>query len=276
MLTYTTGEIHTYVKQYMRTEWIPWMLSIRIHNEPIFYGSCRRSLRLWVEWMTSLMEDVSFWAPVKQCGQNGDTALHLAVRHRQWEWSEWLVQHGVSPTIKNNAGETALSLAMPYHQCLSYLTVKHRDKNWFDALHHALIVGRKDATCCVALIDMGADVNQPELYDAPVDALAVFAKHGMDMNLSPLPEKIPKESLKLMYAHGHVPRDWKQVVDIIQDETWLRTLFHIHVQESSNAPDKYIRNILACQAVTPETRALQRRFMNLQNSGAQCQEDVAE
>ena len=29
-----------------------------------------------------------------------------------------------------------------------------------------------------------------------------------------------------MYAHGHVPRDWKQVVDIIQDETWLAIISH--------------------------------------------------
>tara|TARA_B100000683_G_scaffold160265_1_gene154584 strand:- start:30 stop:1109 length:1080 start_codon:yes stop_codon:yes gene_type:complete len=276
VLTHTTGDIHPYIKQHMRTEWIPWILSVHINREPIFYGACRRSLRLWVEWMTALMEDVSFWRPLKQRGSNGDTALHLAVRHRQWEWSEWLVKHGVSPTIKNKAGETALSLAMPFHQCLSYLEIKHRNKEWFDALHHALVVGREDATWCVALIDMGADVNQVELYDAPVDSLAVFAKHGMDMNLGPLPQDITRESLQLMYAHGHVPRDWKQVVDSIRDETWMRTLFSIHAEESSNAPDNFIRNVLACQAVSSETRALQRRFTRLQNSGAQCDEDIVE
>lgn len=276
VMTSATGDIHTHVKQYMRTEWIPWVLSARVNEEPVFYGACRRSLRLWVEWMTALMEDVSFWAPLQQRGSNGDTALHLAVRHRQWEWSAWLVKHGVSPTTKNNSGDTALSLAMPYHQCLSYLQVQTRNSDWFNALHHALVAGRTDATWCVALLDMGADVNQVELYDAPVDSLAVFAKHGMDMNLGPLPASITVESLQLMYAHGHVPRDWKQVLYAVSEDSWMRTLYSVHVEKSTDVPETLISNVIACQAVTPETQALQRRFIRLQSAGAQCQEDIVE
>ena len=78
-------------------------------------------------------------------------------------------------------------LAAPHHLRLD-MFYTGESSEWYNALHDALVVGKHDASWCVALIDRGADVNQLELYDAPIDCLIVLAVHGMDMNLSPLPK----------------------------------------------------------------------------------------
>lgn len=260
VLTMATGDVHHYLVTYMRLAWTPWILSFRVQEEPVFVLACKRSLKAAVEWMTDAMCNALCWAPCRQTLRNGDSALHMAVRRRQWDWATWLLDHGVSPYTKNKSGESPTMLVAPHHEQIDLFCVK-RDSDWFAALHDALVAGRHDATWCVALLDRGADVNQWALYDSPVDSLVVFAKHGMDMNLGPLPERRTADQLKIFYLYGRRPVHWQYVIAAFPEVEWIQFLHSFYNDKEFNVPDVYRSHVHSRQAITKTTREIRRRLL---------------
>jgi hypothetical protein len=259
-LTILTGDVHVYLENYMRLEWVPFVLSIRLQKEPVFVLACQRSLKAVVEWMTEVMREACFWAACRQTLQNGESALHMAVRRKQWDWTKWLLDHGVSPYTKNTDGASPIMLVAPYHEKLDLFYQRH-DLEWFNALHDALVAGRHDATWCVALLDRGADVNQLALYDSPVDSLVVFAKHGMDMNLGPLPSRRTADQLKIFYMYGRRPTDWQHVIAAFPEMDWVRCLHAFFHGMTSEMPEPYRAHVQSRQAITKTTRYILRRLL---------------
>mgnify|MGYP005624249193 FL=1 len=256
VLTCQTGDVHAYVRKYTRPEWVGWLFSARVDSRPAFALACERSLKGVVQWMSEVMNDTKEWSPCAIPNAQGDTPLHFAVRRRQWDWAKWLIARGVSPYVENHLGQTPVMIASPHHEHMDIFDVP-RDAAWFDAIHQALVFGRHDASWCVAMLDKGADVNQAALYDAPVDCLVVFAKHGMDMNLGPLPADTTPEKLKLFYVYGREPQRWDLVMDAFDDFTWIRSLHRFFKHDSTNVPDVYKDNVRTRQCVTKETRRIQ-------------------
>ena len=260
VMSCTSGRVHQYLKQYIRIEWVPWLFSARVDSEPVFVLSCRRSLKTLVEWMADVMEEASDWSPCKASNSKGDTALHIAVRRRQWDWAKWLLTHGISPYEKNHAGETPMMLAAPHHEKLNMFCLE-RDEHWYKSLHDALVAGRHDATWCVALLDLGADVNQLALYDAPVDSLIVLAKHGMDMNLGPLPPKRTLDELKVFYVYGRQPTHWDNVIASFDDWHWVNSLCGFFSGALVALPEEYKDNLRSRQCITEITKSIMDRLI---------------
>lgn len=259
--TMQTGTIHEYLKHFMHAKWVPQVFALHIQGEPMFVHACRRSLKAVVEWMIDIMNETSFWSPIHQKDAGGNNALHIAIRRRQWEWAEWLFQHGVSAYEKNTSQMTPLMLIAPYSECLPAFC-RQKNAQWYSALHEALVAGRDDATWCVALIDMGADLNQPELYDSPVDSLIVFAKHGMDMNLGPVPRHITHAQLKILYMYGRKPERWNDVLSVFEEDEWVRCLHLFFERHSTSVLDLFIYNIQTRRAISPITIRMQRALEN--------------
>lgn len=255
VMTCASGEIHSYLKHYIRKEWASWLFTARVDNEPVFVLACRRSLKKFVEWMADIMEDISDWKACTEPDDNGNTALHIALQRHQWDWAKWLFSKGSSPYIKNKDGKTPIMLSAPHHEKIDLFCQK-KDTHWFNALHEALVHGRNDATWCVALLDRGADVNQIELYDAPLESLIVFAKHGMDMNLGELPEGATPDQLKVFYVYGHQPRQWESVISTFEDYSWVNFLHAFFILGQSSPPEEYKVNVLARQCVTEQTKQI--------------------
>ena len=164
------------------------------------------------------------------------------------------MEHGSLPLLKNKEGKTPLMLAAPHYQ---YLTVfKQHSLEWFDALHEALVDGKKHPAWCQALGAEGAEFNHPELYDSPTDSLLVFAYVGMDMNM-PFEGPLSDDQLRIMYTHGKMASNFDRVLAIFQDDTWVR-LLHNAVHACDNIKDKeYIEKISTRRAVTNSTYRLQ-------------------
>jgi hypothetical protein len=259
VMTCQTGEVHPYMQKYMRVEWTKWIFSARVESSPAFVLACERSLKGVVEWMAEVMNDAKEWSPCLLPNARGDTALHFAVKRRQWDWAKWLIARGASPYIENHSGENAIMLTAPHHEHMNVFDVP-KDTSWFHALHKALVHGCYDASWCVAMLDQGADVNQVELYDAPIDSLVVFAKHGMDMNLGPLPEDTSAEKLHLFFMYGRKPERWQRVLDAFEEFSWIRTLHNFFNHGSVDMPEIYKENIMARQCITEETRYIQHKL----------------
>lgn len=252
VMSCANGELHCCLKDHMRPEWTSWVLQARVNNEPAFVLACRRSLKQIVEWMAHTMQEANEWSACTLQNDRGDSALHIAVRRRQWDWAKWLLSHGASPYTKNKLGCSAIMLCAPHHEKLD-LFCAQKDIEWYSAMHDALVYGRKDSSWCVALIDQGADVNQIELYDAPLDSLIVLAKNGMDMNLGPLPANRTPDQLKVFFVYGRQPREWKHLIDAFEDMTWIRTLRAFFKSEHTILPDEYIHHVLDRQCITKHT-----------------------
>lgn len=255
----TTGQVHPYLNTYMCEKWIPWVLKLYIHDEPMFVYACRHSMKSFVAWMISIMKQKSFWEPCSMVGKNGDTVLHIAVRRRQWDWAKWLLSHEGLPYQKNEQGFSPIMLAAPHHLRLD-MFYTGESSEWYNALHDALVVGKHDASWCVALIDRGADVNQLELYDAPIDCLIVLAVHGMDMNLGPLPKNLSDEQRKLFYLYGRQPEAWDYVIGAFKDAKWLYFLHDFFEGKETEIPDIYTENVSRRQCVTKKTRDIIHRL----------------
>lgn len=259
-MTCATGNINTYLRSHVRLEWVPWLLSVRISEEPIFVMACRRSLKCFVEWMVDIMQESSCWEACRQQNASGDTPLHIAVRRRQWDWAKWLIGHGAIPYKKNNDGDTPMSLAVPYHEKIDIFD-NHRNSLWYDALHEALVAGRQDPTWCVALIDQGADFNQHALYDVPLDSLVVLAKHGMDMNLGPLPPNRSPEQLQIFYLYGRRPTHWQYVISAFTDTDWIRFLHDFYHEKEVELPELFKENIMNVRSITNETLKIKQKLL---------------
>lgn len=260
----TTGEVHTHLLTYQDEPWLPKLFSVRIHNEPIFVSACRRQLREFAGWMLDVMGDTNDYTALAAADADGNTTLHFSVMRQQWEWSKWLIDKGCSPLQPNVHGKTPLMCAAPHREQLCLF--KKDGAEWFHALHNALVDGREHAEWCNALIEEGADVNQLALYDSPEASLTVFAKHGMDMNLGPVPEHVSASQFNILLMHGHEPVLWSKVIESVEDDVWLRLLHQIHFigQVPANKDyEKYctfVANIKKCQAIADKTYTLQKKI----------------
>lgn len=221
VLSCITGELHEHLTRYTRHEWVPWLLKANIDGSPAFLTACNRSLKEVATWMVGAMNECGNFEPLQVTTEDGDTALHIAIRKEQWEWAVWLVDKGVSPYQKNNQQQSPIMLVAP-HRGKIELFKGNSPQEWHDALHDALVYGKHHPNWCETLIHLGADVNQPELYDATLESLQLCANYGMNMNLAPLPATLSLEQRRVFYLNGHVPQRWDWVLETFQDETPLK------------------------------------------------------
>tara|TARA_B110001450_G_scaffold36530_1_gene32319 strand:- start:2150 stop:3211 length:1062 start_codon:yes stop_codon:yes gene_type:complete len=253
-VTMATGVVHPYLKQHVRTEWAIRLLSIKIHESPAFVFACRQKYHAVVIWMIEVMNQMENYSPILQVDCDGNTPLHIAIKNKKWEWAKRLMEHGSLPFLKNHKGQTPVMLTAPHFE---YLTIfKQHSLEWFEALHEALVHGKKHPAWCQTLIDEGADFNQPELYDSPIESLLIFAHAGMDMNMS-FDGELIDDQLKIMYAHGKIPTDFGRVLSVFQDDTWVRLLHNlVHGQHIED--EEYIQRIVTRRVVTKSTSRLQQ------------------
>ena len=111
-----------------------------------------------------------------------------------------------------------------------------------------------------ALIVAGADVNQPELYNSPLDSLLVFAKCGIDMNL-PTCETFNSEQYRIMFLYGKIPTNWNNVLNAFSENDWVRMLHDISINFNNvNITQEYRDNIKSRKAITDSTLNLQYKL----------------
>ena len=255
VLTCTTGKLHSYLSTYCQSDWVIDLFHLNFHGNPIFVYACQKNFEALIIWMVEIMNDLKDYSPLHQLDENGDSPLHLAVRYKKWDWALRLIEHGCSPSIKNNAGKTPIMLAAPHTERVCVLFTR-ASIEWYNALHEALVDGREHAMWCFKLIEMGADVNQPELYDSPVDTLVILAQSGMDMNLGST-VKLSAEQNRILFLNGKVPDDWSQVLDSFEENEWIRMFFNLHCDRTTQVPEEYKQNVLNCRAVTTRSVDLQ-------------------
>lgn len=252
VLSCITGELHSNLTRYARREWVPWILKANISGEPAFLYVCKRSLKDVATWMIGAMDECKNFEPLQIITKDGDTALHIAIRKKQWEWATWLVDNGVSPYQKNNKNETPIMLCAPHFEKIQLFKVG-KTGDWFNALHDALVYGKMHIKWCESLLDMGADFNQPELYDAPLETLKMLAEQGMDMNLGPLPDNLSPEQRRVFYLYGHVPEKWQHVIDSFRDAApaWPLLLYKFHFEK--RVPERMKPMIESRRAISLKT-----------------------
>jgi len=257
-ITVVTGKIHPYVIQYTNMEWAHLLLQIRIGGEPIFVYACQQNIQILIQWMNEIMNKIQYFKPLLQRDKQGNTPIHFAVKRRQWKWTQRLIDKGGYSFEKNEDGKSPLMLAAPHHEHLAMFN--KNNKEWFDALHDALIDGKKHAMWCYALIVAGADVNQPELYNSPLDSLLVFAKCGIDMNL-PTCETFNSEQYRIMFLYGKIPTNWNNVLNAFSENDWVRMLHDISINFNNvNITQEYRDNIKSRKAITDSTLNLQYKL----------------
>ena len=260
VITCVTGKLHTYLKHNTRTEWAHLFIQLKIHKQPIFVYACQQNIQTLMQWMIEVMNDIRNFEPLTQQDIYGNTPLHYAVIRKQWKWTQRLVNKNCSPFVKNNKGKTPLMLAAPHHERLEIF--KQNNKQWFDALHEALVDGKKDAMWCYTLINEGADFNQPELYNSPCDSLLIFARSGMDMNL-PSNETFSIEQYRLMFLYGRKPNKWNNVLNAFSENEWVRMLHDISVEfNDGKITQEYKDNLESRRAITDTTIKLQTFITN--------------
>ena len=259
-ITCVTGELHTYLKQYTRTDWVHLFIHIKIHKQPIFVYACQQNIQTLMQWMIEVMNDIRNFEPLIQQDIYGNTPLHYAVMRKQWKWTQRLVDKNCSPFVKNNKGKTPLMLTAPHQEHLEIF--KKHNKQWFDALHEALVDGKEDAMWCYALINEGADCNQPELYNSPCDSLLIFARSGMDMNL-PTDETFSIEQYRLMFLYGRKPIKWNNVLNAFSENEWVRMLHDISIGfDDVQMTQEYKDNLKSRRAIIDTTIKLQKFITN--------------
>jgi hypothetical protein len=251
-----TGTIHPYLETHAKKEWYPIFHTMKFKSNYMFMHICKHSLN---ELASHFIEksDTYDWLN-SSLVENNDTALHLAIRHRHWTWAEWLLDKGVSPFIKNNQNETPISLTAPRHDMLN-IFCKTPTVEWYGALHDALVIHRQDTLWCTSLIGRGADVNQIELYDSPVESLLVFAKHGMDMNLGPLPDNLTREQLRVFFMYGRQPMVWKNVIRAFSGDKLLMFIDVFHNGKRVE-DEEYRQNVCSRHAISEKSRQLMQLY----------------
>jgi hypothetical protein len=247
-----TGTVHPYLESCAQNEWYSTFRKMKIKSNYIFMHICKHSFN---ELASHFIGKSQTFEWLNTCmAKNGDTALHMAIRNRQWEWGKWLLEKGLSPFLKNNAGETAVSLTAPHNERLQMFS--QRDSiEWFNTLHDALVMHREDTSWCFALIEMGADVNQIELYDSPLESLLVFAKSGMDMNLGPLPDMLTEEQLRLFFMYGRQPTSWKHVIRAFPDKK-IQLFINVFHNKIRVDDVEYIENVCSRRAISQKSKDL--------------------
>lgn len=259
-ITCVTGKLHTYLEQYTKTEWIHLFIQVKFHKQSIFVYACQQNIQSLMQWMIEIMNDIRNFQPLIQQDIYGNTPLHYAVIRKQWKWAQRLVDKNCSPFVKNNKGKTPLMLTAPHHEHLQIF--KQNNKQWFDALHETLVDGKEHAMWCYALINEGADFNQPELYNSPCDSLLIFARSGMDMNL-PTNETFSIEQYRLMFLHGKKPIQWNNVLNAFSENEWVRMLHDISIEfDGAEITQEYKDNLKSRRAIIDTTIKLQKIITN--------------
>lgn len=252
-----TGELHANLAD-IPPGWFCCLFRVRVFGEPAFTLACRREMHAIVSWMVEKCPlPLVLGCPLR----DGDTALHMAIRRRQWEWAKWLVTAECCRHSKNERGETPLSLMAPHGKYVHLL--REPSVEWFNCLHDSLLVCT-DATWAGILLDEGADPNQPELYARPIGVLETLARCGMDMNLSPLPSGLTLAHWRIMYVHGRVPRDWSRVLRVFEREglaDWVGFLHRFSSEEPLTwIPPEYKSYLEKRRCITPETETYVKRI----------------
>lgn len=225
--TCTSGTLTPHLTNFIDNAWLPWLLKANICHEPAFLYICQRSLKTVAQFLLDEIETGGHNVCLSYTNAQGETALHIAVRKRQWQWAKTLIAKRQSPYQKNNKGESPLMLVAPFHDKLEDFKVEPLS-DWYNELHDTLAYGRQSPEFCLKCIELGADFNQVVLYDSPTESLQIFAEAGLDMNLGPLPE-LSAEQRRIIYMHGRRPDDWKLVLDAFQEsEKWPGKLFALH------------------------------------------------
>lgn len=259
-ITLATGVIHQSLVQNIRNEWVIEMLHIPWNGSPAFVFACQQHMQTVMAWMISIMNKLNVYTPLHQIDSRGNTPLHFAVVQKKWDWVTQLIEHGCSPYIKNDLGKTPIMLTAPYYNKLKIF--KAESKEWFDALHETIVDGKEHAMWCHALLDAGADVNQSELYNSPVDSLIIFAQSGMDMNL-PGTLSLTVEQNRILFMYGKIPTDWDEILYAFQENDWIRMLHAFFNGKITQIPEEYRKNVLSRQCVTNKTFVIQSKIQNM-------------
>jgi len=257
-ITMATGVVHPYLQEHTRANWVLRLFNIKIHHSPVFVFACRQQYQTVVLWMVDIMNDLKDYAPIHQVDCDGNSPLHIAVLHRRWEWAKQLVEHGCSPFVKNMAGKTPIMLAAPYYEHLTMF--KSDNVEWFDALHEALVDGKKNAMWCQSLIDVGADFNQSELYDSPLDTLLVLAHAGMDMNMR-FDGVFSTEQNRVMYMYGKIDNNFDAILTAFEEDDWVRMLHQISRGDYLSIFPEYRKLVSSRRAITKMTLQLQEKLL---------------
>ena len=245
----------------IRPEWSSRVWSLHIQGEPIFVLCCKKSLKKMAGFICKHLGPNPL-DTLEQSDHRGDTALHIAVRRRQWEWANWLIGQGCDAHRKNAPGESPFLLASPFSDKFNMFKINDKQK-WYDALHEGLKCGRADTRWVLAMLDHGADVNQTILYDSPPDCLLIFAQYGLDMNLGPLPVNLTPDHYRTLYLHGRIPTDWSTVLDAFHEHEWVRFLRDFHTGQDCQVPDEFANNVSRRKAISDETIQVLKRIKEL-------------
>lgn len=258
-LSCSTGIIDNQLQTYLKSEWVSKIFRIRLHGEPVFPLICKRQMHVLATWMVDWLSNCDEkLLVINSCLQNGDSALHMAMRNRHWEWATWLIASGCDKYSKNKAGESPLRLMAPHEEHVHLL--REKTTEWYNNIHDAIGI---TSSWTQRLIDEGADINQPELYSLPVDILIVLAKNGMDMNLNPLPADLTDFHYRILYGYGRVPKDWKRVLHVFDDMDFVKSLFDFFENDSTKLLMKDYKQILNNRrAIAPQTIAYAKRIQN--------------
>ena len=255
----STGIVNNHLQTYLKSQWISKIFRIRINGEPVFPLICQRQMHILATWMVDWLSNCDEKAfVINDCLQNGDSALHMAIRNRHWDWATWLIASGCNKYSKNKADESPLLLMAPHEEHVHLLRGETLD--WYNNLHDAFGV---NSSWTQRLIDEGADINQPKLYGLPVDILFVLAKNGMDMNLNPLPPNLSDFHFRILYGYGRVPDDWKRVLHAFDDINFVKGLFQFFENDSDKLlMDEYKENLKDRRSIMPKTIAYAKRIQN--------------
>jgi len=259
-VTMATGVVHPYLTQHVRSDWAIRFFDIKIHNSPAFVYACKQRYQSVIVWMIDIMNDLKNYTPIYQLDCDDNSPLHIAIMYRKWEWAERLIEHGCSPYAKNAAGKTPLMLAAPYYEHLHILKTNTLD--WFEALHDALVDGKKHAAWCQTLIDAGADFNQPGLYNSPLDTLIVLAHAGIDMNMS-FDDKLTAEQYRIMYVYGKLDDNLKAILSAFEEDDWVRMLYKLYNKQEVPIVDEFAKNVASRRAITKITKRLQQTLIKI-------------
>ncbi|EAX98933.1 hypothetical protein TVAG_242980 [Trichomonas vaginalis G3] len=132
-------------------------------------------------------------ANINEKDKNGETALHIAVRHNSKEAAELLISHGANINEKDEYGETALHIAARHNSKeIAKLLISHganineKDKYGKIALHIAAMFNSKEAA--ELLISHGANINEKDKYGETALRIAAIGNS--------------KETTELLISHG--------------------------------------------------------------------------
>lgn len=256
-VTCTTGKIDQCFEQYVRSEWIPWFLQASILNEPAFLYVCKRSLTDVAQFILNLIEVGNHEQVFNIVNSEGDSALHIAVRKKQWQWAKLLVKNKCCPYLKNKAGHSPMMLAAPYYEQIEMFKVNPIHK-WYSGLHDAILHGKDHPEWIQMLAELGADINQDELVACPVNSLKALLRAGLDPNIGQLPPS--DEQRRILYLYGREPCSFGDLRETFKEnDTIVQELIALHYY--SECTEQMKQKILSRRAIDKKTIKLKKRIL---------------